>query len=136
MSRGSGNTSVSMTRSDDQLPPFDRERPVGLLAGAGRFPVAFAEKARHIGLPLVTVGLRGHAPAELAQLSDRFDWAGVAKIGRMIRLFKREGVRDWVMAGKVQKTRLIGTPWRVLRLLPDRRALHLWYRRVRDHADD
>ncbi len=27
---------------------FDRTRPVGLLAGSGRFPIVFAEKARRV----------------------------------------------------------------------------------------
>lgn len=147
MSRGSESISASPTSPNDSGPnavpahfpaagAFDRERPVGLVAGAGRFPVAFAERIRQVGLSLVTAGLRGHAPSELADLSDRFEWVGIAKIGRIIRLFKRYGVRDWVMAGKVYKTRLIGTPWRTVRLLPDWRALRMWYRRARDHADD
>jgi DUF1009 family protein len=113
-----------------------RPHPVGLLAGAGQFPVAFAEKMRRLGLPLVTVGIRDHAAPELAQLSDLFYWTGPAKVGRVIRLFKRAGVRSWVMAGKVQKARYIGAPWRIVRLLPDLRALRMWYRRMRDHADD
>ena len=35
---------------------------------------------------------------------DRFYWAGLARLGRMIRCFKREGVRQVVMAGKIHKT--------------------------------
>jgi len=147
MSRGSGSTSVSTTRPNDLRPdlspghfpdprPFDQQRPIGLVAGAGRFPVAFAEKIRQVGLSVVTAGLCHHASKELVQLSDRFEWVGIAKIGRIIRIFKRHGVREWVMAGKVQKTRFIGTPWRMVRLLPDWRALRMWYRRARDHADD
>jgi DUF1009 family protein len=71
--------------------------PVGLLAGSGRFPVLFAQKARSLGIPVVCVGVRHEAPAELAGLVDRFYWAGVARLGRMIRCFKRAGVRRAVM---------------------------------------
>src|SRR5437764_1450247 len=111
-------------------------RPVGLLAGAGRFPVVFAEKARRVGLPVVCVGLRDLAPPELAGLVERFYWAGVARLGRMIRCFKREGVERVVMAGKVTKT-LMYAPWRLLRYLPDWRALRFWYGRSRaDNRDD
>src|SRR5712691_6582301 len=110
--------------------------PIGLLAGAGRFPIAVATKVRQLGRPLVTVALRDHAAPTLAGLSDHFHWAGVAKLGRMIRLFQRHGVRDWMMAGKVQKTRVVGVPWRALRLRPDWRMARLWLRRVRDHSDD
>ena len=75
--------------------------PIGLLAGSGRFPILFAEKARQLGLPVVCVGINDEAPAELVPLVDRFYWTGLAKLGRMIRCFKREGVQQIVMAGKI-----------------------------------
>ena len=111
-------------------------RPVGLLAGSGRFPILFAEKARQLGLPVVCVGIRGEAPPELAGLVDRFDWAGVAKLGRMIRLFKRAGVGHIVMAGKIEKKQM-HLPLRILRFLPDWRGLRFWFKRSRkDNKDD
>jgi DUF1009 family protein len=113
-----------------------RPAAVGLLAGFGRFPVLFAEKARSLGLPVVCVGIRGMAPPELAGLVERFYWAGIARLGRMIRCFKRAGVEQIVMAGKVNKT-LLYTPWRILRLWPDWRTLRFWYHRARrDNRDD
>jgi DUF1009 family protein len=111
--------------------------PVGLLAGSGRFPLTFAQKARALGLPVVCVGLRGEASPELAGHVHRFFWSGPARMGRMIRLFKREGVRRLVMAGKVGKANLLHQPWRILALLPDRRTIWWWYfRRRRDNRDD
>ena len=68
------------------------------------------------------VGIRGEAGPELGPLSDRFYWAGLAKLGRMIRCFRREGVREIVMAGKIQKTRM-HTPMRLWNLLPDFRMV-------------
>jgi UDP-2,3-diacylglucosamine hydrolase len=110
--------------------------PVGLLAGSGRFPIAFAEKARKIGLPVVCVGLRHEASPELQKLATRFHWKGMAKLGGVIRCFRNEGVSKIVMAGKVTKTRLL-TPFAILRLWPDWRAIRFWYRRVRrDNRDD
>ena len=115
----------------------DAARPVGLLAGSGRFPIAFAEKAREVGLPVVCVGLTNIAPPELKSLVHRFHWAGPVRIGRMIRLFKREGVRRIVMAGKVPKADLMHHPWRILAFCPDLRAFRLWYFRPRnDNRDD
>lgn len=109
---------------------------IGLLAGSGRFPIVFAEKARTLGLPVVCVGIRHEASAELAQITSRFHWAGVARLGRMIRCFKQAGVREVVMAGKIHKT-VMNTPWRILRLLPDWRALRFWFFRSRpDNRDD
>jgi DUF1009 family protein len=113
-----------------------RHAPIGLLAGSGRFPVLFAEKARRQAIPVVCVGIRDEAAPALEGLVDRFHWAGVARMGRMIRCFKQAGVRQVVMAGKVRKV-VMHLPWRWLRLLPDWRTLRFWYRRPRrDNRDD
>jgi DUF1009 family protein len=110
--------------------------PIGLLAGYGRFPFAFAEKARQLGIPVVCVGIRGEASAELGQWVDRFYWSRIAGLGRMIRCFKREGVRQVVMAGKIHKTAMY-TPWRLFHYLPDWRAIRAWYwTRRPDNRDD
>jgi UDP-2,3-diacylglucosamine hydrolase len=110
--------------------------PVGLLAGAGRFPVLFAEKARQLGLPVVCVGIRGLAAPELAQIAHRFYWTGIARIGRVIRCFKHERVERVVMAGKLHKVAM-HMPFRWLRMIPDLRTLRFWYsHRRRDNTDD
>ena len=48
------------------IPPSRHPPPIGLLAGSGRFPIVFAEKARQLGMPVVCVGIRHEAPPELA----------------------------------------------------------------------
>jgi DUF1009 family protein len=112
------------------------QEPIGLLAGSGRYPIVFAKKARQLGIPVVCVGLRDEAAPELAQLVDRFYWCGIARLGRMIRCFQREGVRRAVMAGKVHKA-VMNTPWRIVRLWPDWRMVRFWYNRQRrDNRDD
>src|SRR5438552_3627075 len=83
-----------------------RNGPIGLLAGWGRLPILFAEKARELSLPVVCVAVRDEASPELIPLVERFYWTGLAKLGRMIRCFKREGVRQIVMAGKVHKVKM------------------------------
>jgi UDP-2,3-diacylglucosamine hydrolase len=116
--------------------PDPSSAPVGLLAGSGRFPIVFAEKARQLGIRVVCVGIRDEAAPELAGLVSRFYWTGLARLGRMIRCFRREDVRHIVMAGKVRKTRMY-TPLRWLRLLPDWRMVRFWFRRRRrDNRDD
>src|SRR5262249_51866632 len=66
----------------------------------------------------------------------RFHWSGVARLGRIIKLFKRDGARRLVMAGKVFKADLMYRPWGVLSLIPDWRALRAWYGRRGDNKDD
>jgi DUF1009 family protein len=115
---------------------IDHSRPLGLVAGAGRFPVVVAERALQLGQPLVCIGLADMADPVLEDVASDFTWCGVAKLGRMIRLLRRGGVSAFMMAGKVHKTRIIGTPWRLWRLAPDWRMLRLWYARKRDNRDD
>jgi len=111
--------------------------PIGLLAGSGRFPIVFAEKVRAAGRKIVCVGVRHEAPSELIPLVDRFHWAGIAKLGRMIRCFKRDGVGEIVMAGKIDKKNHLYTPLRYWNLLPDWRTFQFWHRRMRgDNRDD
>src|SRR5262245_26720333 len=98
------------------------QSPLGLLAGSGRFPIVFAEKARSLAIPVVCVGIRYEADPQLAELVQKFYWAGVARIGGVIRRFKREKVQRIVMAGKIRKA-VIHTPWRILSLLPDWRTI-------------
>ena len=118
-------------------PKTENRKPIGLLAGWGRFPIAFADKARSLGLPVVCVGLRGEASPELISLVQRFYWARPLQMGRMIRCFKRESVEQIVMAGKVHKANLLHQPWKLLTLLPDWRTVCWWYfRGRRDNRDD
>jgi len=110
--------------------------PIGLLAGSGRFPLTFVEKARAVGLPVVCIGVSGHAPIELKDQVQRFYWAGL-QLGRMIRLFKRHGVRKIVMAGKIHKANILYKPWKAVTMLPDWRTVCWWYfRGRRDNKDD
>jgi DUF1009 family protein len=116
---------------------FDRSKPVGLLAGWGRFPVVFAEKARSVGLRVVCVGLCDEADPRLAGLCESFHWCSPARMGRMIRLYKRAGVERIAMAGKVHKANVVHKPWKIFTLLPDWRTVIWWYfRRRRDNRDD
>jgi DUF1009 family protein len=107
-----------------------------LLAGWGRFPLVFAAKARALSIPVVCVGIRDLAPPELADLVESFYWARVAQLGRMIRCFRREGVRRAVMAGKVHKSAVLHRPWKIVSLLPDWRTICFWFRRPRRNNSD
>lgn len=112
------------------------QAPIGLLAGWGRFPILFAEKARLLGKPVVCVGIQDEASPELGDKVDRFYWAGLAKLGRIIRCFKREGVKQIVMAGKIHKVRM-HVSFRLVRYLPDLRTIRAYFfRKRKDNKDD
>ncbi len=112
-----------------------RPKPIGLLAGSGRFPILFAEAAKRQGHSIACVGLKYEASEELRSLCDSFEVIGVSKLGGMIRSFKRMGAERIVMAGKVTKS-VMYTPFRVIQLMPDWRMIYMWKRTLRDKRDD
>lgn len=110
--------------------------PIGLVAGAGRFPVAVAEHARALGAKVVCVGIRGAADPQLQHLTTAFHWCGLARIGAIIRCFRRAGVRQWMMSGKVDHRIPIRQRWWFLKHVPDLRTLRMWYGKRRNNGDD
>jgi len=114
-------------RTDLAATPPPESGWVGLVAGAGRFPITFARAARKQGLKVYGLGVQGMVSDDLADSCDRFATAGLARMGKAIRLLNRAGIRDAVMAGKIDKLELF-KPARMLRLMPDWRTLHMWFR--------
>jgi DUF1009 family protein len=108
---------------------------VGLLAGSGYFPIAFAKAARQMGLSVFCVGMSGMASEELPLHCDEYHDVPLAKVGRSIRTFRKANVRQIVMAGKIEKVVLI-QPFLLWRLLPDWRALRLWFRYAAQNKKD
>ena len=115
---------------------FDAREPVGLIACAGRFPVAFAEKARACGIPVVCAGVAGLADPVLKEICPGFMWLRRMSLGAVVRQFRRHGVRRWTMAGKFEK-RVLFRPWGWLLMCPDWRLVRYWFfRRRRANNDD
>jgi DUF1009 family protein len=103
---------------------------IGLIAGEGRLPFMIAAGARRAGLKVVCVGLAGSVEASLAEQADVFYEVPLARPGNWIGKLKRHGVTRTILAGRVAKGRIF-TPWRILRYLPDWRAVRIWYWRLR-----
>jgi hypothetical protein len=103
---------------------------LGLIAGQGRLPFMVAEGARKAGLKVVCVGLAGSASAKLANKVDVYYKVPVARPGAWISKLRKHGVHSAIMVGRVEKGRIF-TPWRIVRYLPDWRAIRIWYWRLR-----
>lgn len=110
---------------------MNSSKVLGLIAGEGRLPFLVAAGAREAGLKVICVGLADNAEQSLADEVDVFYRVAIARPGSWIRRLKRHGVTETVMVGRVAKGRIF-TPWRILRYLPDWRALRIWYWRLRD----
>ncbi|MHC4126425.1 MAG: LpxI family protein [Planctomycetota bacterium] len=106
------------------------ENVLGLIAGEGRLPFLVAEGAKRAGRKIVCVGLVDNAQAALADEVEVFYKAAIARPGSWIRKLKRHNVTETIMVGRVAKRRIF-TPWRILRYLPDWRAIRIWYWRLR-----
>jgi hypothetical protein len=79
---------------------------IGLIAGNGDFPIAFARAAKQKGMEVIAVAHEGETLPELAGWVDRIFWIKVGQLGKLIKIFKEEGVVDVLMAGGIKKTRL------------------------------
>ncbi|MCA8993438.1 MAG: UDP-2,3-diacylglucosamine diphosphatase LpxI [Planctomycetaceae bacterium] len=109
--------------------------PIGLLAGWGRFPIVFAEAAKKQGFEVHCIGIDGLVDPAIAEHCTTFEASPLARVGRAIRFFKRRKVTSAVMAGKVEK-RVLFDPFRIFRLLPDWRTLHMWFRYCTENKKD
>lgn len=99
---------------------------VGLIAGWGRYPVVVAQALAAQGVEVACLGIKGHADLELQRICHSFDWIGLGQIGRVIRLFRRQGVTQATMAGKVHKV-LLYRRFAWLHHLPDWRGVLTYY---------
>jgi hypothetical protein len=106
------------------------KQAIGLIAGGGTLPLLEARGIAAAGRRVCCVGLAGQYDPRLPGVCDEFAVAGMLRLGRWVKLLRRWGVSEAVMVGGVRKARMY-EPWRWLGQLPDRRALHLWYRVLR-----
>jgi DUF1009 family protein len=110
--------SVSRVGRDEHLLGSRPSTRIGLIAGWGRYPIVVARALKAQGAGVYCLGIKDHADPSIREWCEEFDWIGLAKIGRVIRFFRRHGVSEATMAGKVHKVLLYERgAW--LRHLPD-----------------
>ena len=105
-------------------------KPVGLIAGQGRLPLLVARGMKSSGAKVCCVGLRSQFDLQLPSLCHEFEVVGLVRIGKWIKLLRRWGAREAIMVGGVSKQRMHDR-WRLVRQIPDWRAVRLWYRHLR-----
>jgi DUF1009 family protein len=93
---------------------------IGLIAGGGDLPLIFARRAKSKGLMVHTVAIRGSASKEIEKLSDSIQWISIGQVGALLSFFKKRGVHQAVMHGKVEHAEL----FKNFRL--DFKALTIW----------
>lgn len=128
---------ISPSIAVDSTP--DQPRRIGLIAGWGRFPLIVAEALRREGYEIVGLGIKDHADQDLEPMCAVYHEVGLAKLGGGLRYFKRHGVTEATMAGKIHKVVLLQRfAW--LKHLPDWRCAKAfapsWLWKTRDRSDD
>ena len=117
----------------------DSPKRIGLIAAWGRYPLIIAEALREQGYEVYCLGVVGHADRKLAEVCTHFQPVGLCRFGAACRYFRRHGVTEAMMAGKIHKVVLF-TPWRWFRHFPDWTTIrafapHFWTK-SRNCADD
>ena len=104
--------------------------PLGIVCGAGTFPIAVAEAVRRRGRPVVLLALRGFADPAVERFPH--EWMPFGAFGKSVKLARKHGVRDLVVIGSVLRPKLLDfrLDWTTLRLLP---RLARFYRGGDDH---
>ena len=129
-----------ITTMINDLKQSQQQPPVGLVAGWGRYPVEVARAIIRDQRSVCCIAITDHASKDLESICDHVKWAGVGRLGSHIRYFRRFGVREVTMAGKLFKSDLLfkGSLW--LKQLPDLCAIRTFgphlLGRHRDARDD
>ena len=80
---------------------------IGIIAGAGQFPVLAARTARADGRRVAICGFNGYTDPALGREADAFALLPLGKLSRMIKFFKQAGVKRLCMAGAINKPRAL-----------------------------
>jgi DUF1009 family protein len=104
-----------------------------LIAGADRFPLLLAQRARARGKRVVAVAMCDVTSPELDGLVDVIEWAPVGRLDRIIGVFKRENVAEAYMAGGLSRSDA-PAPRRALVHLPEADAMRPWLCRLQDRG--
>jgi UDP-2,3-diacylglucosamine hydrolase len=96
----------------------DRER-IGIIAGGGKFPLMAAASAKKLGFHVVVAAHHGDTDPSLADFADKIEWVKLGQLGKIINVFKKEGVRKALMAGSISKSNMFG------RTMPDLKGIAL-----------
>jgi DUF1009 family protein len=103
----------------------EKDIPLGLIAGNGRFPFLLLDAARAEGLTVVVAAIKEETDAEMdaraaTDPAVRVHWMSLGELSRLIDTFKAEGVTRAVMAGQVKHTQIFSSirpDWRLAKLL-------------------
>jgi len=95
---------------------------IGLIAGGRQFPILVAQGVKAHGGKLIVAGFTGHTNMDVVPYADVWQELKLGKLGKLIRFFKDNNVDKIIMAGTINKPKVMD-----VRYL-DMRALKLIFR--------
>lgn len=85
----------------------DKQLTIGLIAGGRQFPILVAEGVKARGYTLVVAGFTGHTNMDVEPLADVWQELKLGKLGKLISYFKSNGVDKVIMAGTINKPKVM-----------------------------
>ncbi len=79
---------------------------LGLIAGNGKFPILFAQKAKSRNFKIVAAGIQGDTSFFLRFFVDKLVVFKVGELQKLFSYFKNEGIKNVIMAGQVNPENL------------------------------
>jgi DUF1009 family protein len=112
---------------------------IGLVAGWGRYPIVVAQALQQQGHDVFCLGVKDHAADQLRTICHCYQPIGLARMGAALRFFRRHGIVQATMAGKIHKV-LIFQRCYWLKHFPDLTFVRTFYphfiTQTRDRKDD
>jgi len=87
----------------------DDKEKIGLIAGNGQFPLRILQSARQQGLQVVVAAIKEETFSEIDSFGYPVHWLGLGELGKLVKLFRREGVQKAIMAGQVKHAQIFGS---------------------------
>ncbi len=106
-----------------------RPQSLGIVAGAGQFPILCARAARNEGFNVYVAAHRGETDPAIEADADGVRWVHLGQLGKVIGFFKKNGVEQVLFAGAITKKRIFHD------VRPDIRGITAW-KRIKSRLDD
>ena len=103
---------------------------LGLITGNGFLPELILRQAKRLGRRTVVCAIQGETDPSIDSFADAFEWIRLGQLGRILKFFKHEGVREAIMAGKITKTNVFRGDVR-----PDLEMIKV-LAKTKNHSDD
>ena len=108
---------------------MEANKNIGIIAGYGDFPLIYVRELKAEGYSVKVCAIEEEAGGALSECADRVTYVSVGQLGKLVKFFAAEGVKDVIMAGKVRKTLMFK------KIKPDLKAITLFLS-LKDKKDD